>query len=768
MTNYLAGQQFSVGVGVSTVLADMDFETYSDAGFLFDGEKYVGATKNKRGLPLVGAAAYAEHYSTEVLSLAYDLKDGAGPRLWVPGLPYPQDLFDYIAAGGLIEAHNSGFEFFVWYYVCHCRMGWPFLAIEQLRCSMAKAKAYSLPGKLETAAKVVQAVELKDESGTATMRKLSVPRKPTKKNKSLRWTPQLNPAEFDTLYRYNIQDIRAEAALSERTPDLQPDELALWILDQQINARGVYIDPTALDCCIAIFEQAQEKYNQELRYITGGLISEASKLADTIRFLASYGIHTDGLDDEAVTTLLARKDLPPVVRRVVEIRSMLGSSSVKKLYAIKHRLNSDGRIRGLFAFCGADRTGRFAGRGPQPQNLPNSGPKTKHCSEIHGCGQYYSKDLDACPYCGLQEQFSESKGWSPESVESTFQLFQHKSLDYAERVWPDSVAAIAGSLRGLFTAAPGYDFLCSDYSAIEGVVAAMLAGEQWRIDVFRTHGKIYEMGASKITGVPFEEMMAHAGYTDTSFDGWWLPKQTGDHHPSRKTIGKISELASGFGGWVGAWLRFGAGDFMTEPEIKKAILAWREASPAIVEMWGGQHRKAPDRWEFTPELYGLEGAVVSALLSPGQCFEYRGIVYGHSVSDDVLYCRLLSGRYICYHKPRLTPITARNGMEEYQISYEGCGGEGGGWVTMTTYSGKLFENVVQATARDILTHAMLNLDKAGYPIVLHVHDEVVCEVPEGSGSIEELERIMAVMPPWAKDWPIKAAGGWRGKRYRKD
>ncbi len=181
MTNYLAGQQFSVGVGVSTVLADMDFETYSDAGFLFDGEKYVGATKNKRGLPLVGAAAYAEHYSTEVLSLAYDLKDGAGPRLWVPGLPYPQDLFDYIAAGGLIEAHNSGFEFFVWYYVCHCRMGWPFLAIEQLRCSMAKAKAYSLPGKLETAAKVVQAVELKDESGTATMRKLSVPRKPTKK-----------------------------------------------------------------------------------------------------------------------------------------------------------------------------------------------------------------------------------------------------------------------------------------------------------------------------------------------------------------------------------------------------------------------------------------------------------------------------------------------------------------------------------------------------------------------------------------------------------
>lgn len=756
MTNYLSGQQFQVGPSVATVLPDMDFETYSDAGFIFDGEKFVGATKNKRGLPLVGAAAYAEHPSTEVLSLAYDLKDGLGERLWLPGMPPPADLFAHIQSGGLVEAHNSGFEFFIWFYVCQLRMGWPALPLEQLRCSMAKAKAYSLPGKLETAAKIVGATELKDESGTATMRKLSVPRKPTKANKSLRWTPELNPDQFQTLYKYNVQDIKAEAALSIRTPDLQPQELELWLLDQRINARGVYIDPVGLQSCIAIFEQASDKYLNELQHITGGAVQTASEVQKIIGWLAAHSIYTHALDDDAVQTLLARNDLPSHCRRVVEIREVMASSSVKKLFAIKHRLNTDGRIRGLFAYCGADRTGRFAGRGPQPQNLPNSGPKVRQCDPVSGCGEYYHADLPGCPSCGLAEHFSEPKSWDPDAVERALKSFEPQSLPLAETLWKDPVAAVAGCLRGLFTAAPGHDLICSDYSAIEGVVAAMLSGEQWRIDVFRGHGKIYEMGASKITGVPFEDMMRHK-------------QETGEHHPTRKTIGKVSELASGFGGWIGAWKNFGADKFMDDDEIKKSILAWRDASPAIVEMWGGQHRKNPHRWEFTPELYGLEGAVVSALLAPGQCFGYRGITYGYSASDDVLYCKLLSGRYICYHKARLTPHTAKNGMSEYEITYEGTSDETNGkWSTMTTYSGKLFENVVQATARDILTNAMLNLEKSGYPIVLHVHDEIVSEVPIGTGSVEEFEKIMGIMPEWASDWPIRAAGGWRGKRYRKD
>ena len=186
----LAGQQAPVGPGVSTVLADMDFETYSAAGYTFNGEKYVGAAKNSRGLGLVGAVAYAEHPSTEVLSLAYDLKDGLGDRLWLPGMPPPADLLDHIKSGGLLEAHNSSFEYFIWKHVCEPRMGWGPLPLDQLRCSMAKAKAYSLPGKLETAAKAVNSPEQKDAGGANIMRKLSVPRNPTKGNPPLRWTPE--------------------------------------------------------------------------------------------------------------------------------------------------------------------------------------------------------------------------------------------------------------------------------------------------------------------------------------------------------------------------------------------------------------------------------------------------------------------------------------------------------------------------------------------------------------------------------------------------
>lgn len=757
MSNYLFGQQFRIGPTVSTVIADMDFETYSEAGYVYDTEKkqYVGAMPKKRGLELVGSAVYAEHSSTEVLSLAYDLKDGLGSKLWVPRMPPPSDLFEYIKQGGLIEAHNSFFEYLIWFFVCQQRMGWPELPLEQLRCSMSKAKAYSLPGKLEAAAKVVGATELKDSAGTTTMRKLSVPRKPTKKNGCLRWTPELNPKEFQILYNYNIQDIKAEAALSLKVPDLQPQELALWLLDQRINARGVYVDSESLNNCISIFQQIEKKYLLELRYITSNQVNTASELEKIRKWLALQGIQTPSLDEEGVELLLNNDNLPPHCRRVLEIRKSLAASSVKKLFALKYQRNSDSRIRGLFAFCGADRTGRFAGRGPQPQNLPNSGPKVRECDPINGCGNFYGSSLKVCPFCSTPEQFSNSKSWSLEVMDYALQSFKTSDLNLFEKQWGEGLDILTGSLRGLFTAAPGYELMGSDYSAIEGVVAAMLAGEQWRIDVFRDHGKIYEMSAVKITGITFEEIIEHK-------------MRTGEDHPLRKTIGKVAELASGFGGWIGAWKRFGADQFMDDQQIKESILAWRAASPAIVEMWGGQHRKNPHRWEFTPELFGLEGAAILALQHPGQCFDYRSIKYTFNTENQVLYCRLLSGRFIHYHNARLEPHIAKNGMPEYQIVYEGPGdNKSGAWVTMYTYGGKLFENVVQATARDILAHAMLNLDAVGYPIVLHIHDEIIAEVLEGQRSIEELETIMEVMPDWAYGWPIKAAGGWRGKRYRK-
>jgi DNA polymerase bacteriophage-type len=299
------------------------------------------------------------------------------------------------------------------------------------------------------------------------------------------------------------------------------------------------------------------------------------------------------------------------------------------------------------------------------------------------------------------------------------------------------------------------------------VVIAGLAGEQWRLDVFAGHGKIYEMSAAKILGITFEEMMAHAGYHDLTIPEWWKAKQTGQHHPGRQKPGKIAELALGFGGWITAWRQFGGvGD---DDKIKSDILAWRDASPNIVYLWGGQKRN----WQ--PCMFGLEGAAVSAVLQPGQEFpvmRMNGTPTGISyvMSGDVLYCRMPSGTFITYHRPRLEQST--ESWRGLSLSFEGwnTNPKSGplGWVRMNTYSGKLAENVTQKAARDIQMNAIRNCERDGaYPIVMHTYDELVAEVPKGRGSVEELEARMTDVPPWAKGWPIKAAGGWRDGRYQK-
>jgi DNA polymerase len=394
----------------------------------------------------------------------------------------------------------------------------------------------------------------------------------------------------------------------------------------------------------------------------------------------------------------------------------------------------NGRLTDLFAFCGADRTGRWAGRGPQPQNLPASGPKVICCT---GCGTVRWKGNPTCR-CGATA--ADPCDWGANAVEAALADIATGNLDWVTQQWGDPVAAVSGCLRGLFTAGPGCDLICSDFSAIEAVVLAELAGETWRHEVFRTHGKIYEMSASKISGVPFEDFIRHK-------------EETKHHHPLRKKVGKVAELASGYGGGLGAWKAFGADEFMTDDEIQTNVKAWREASPAIKAFW-----------------YGLQDAAFRAVQCPGNCYAYRGIAYG--VKDDVLYCQLPSGRTLTYHQPRLEPDTTSWGKPTMRLTYMGWNSNylagAIGWVRLDTWGGKLTENVVQAVARDILAYAMRGLDAAGYPIVLHVHDEIVAEVLRELGSVEEFEQIMGRMPPWAAGWPVRAAGGWWGLRYRKD
>ncbi len=725
-------EKFPAGCGVSTVMPDMDFETYSDAGYVWNEGKQKWDSAGvgvDRGLQLVGSVAYSEHPSTDVLRLAYDLKDGIGPRLWIPSMAPPQELFDHIARGGLIEAWNCSFEFYIWKNVCHARMGWPELPYYQLRDAMAKAQAHSLPAKLSNCAKALGTLE-KMEEGKRLINKFSKPRKPTKKDPRKRILPDDDTADAELLGQYCIGDIASESEISKTLPDLDTDELELWLLDQKINTTGCYIDAAALKACTEIVNATIAKHTRELNTITNGVIETVNQSKEIVGWLGAHGIITKSIDKEHVELLLAREDVQGVPRRVLEIRKLIGSSAVKKLFSINHRISKDGRLRGLFAFCGADRTGRFAGRGPQPQNLPNSGPKVGLCEK---CGHVHGLKCQSCPKCG-EDAFRKTIDWGIQGVDSALELAISGGLEALENEYDDIIECVSGCLRGLFVAPPENDFISSDYSAIEAVVLAMLSGEQWRIDVFRDHGKIYEMSASKITGISFDEMMRYK-------------KETGEHHPSRKKIGKVSELASGYQGGIGAWKNFGADKFMTDPEIKDAIKLWRKESPMIVKFWEG-----------------VQDAAINAVKHPGSCFAYRGVTYG--VKGDVLYCQLPSGRKLSYHAPQLHRELTPWHKEVDKLTYMGNHSVYG-WQRLDTYGGKLTENIVQAVARDILTHAMVKLDKAGYNLTLHIHDEVVAEVPKGWGSVEELERIMAQMPPWASDWPISAAGGWRGKRYRK-
>jgi len=782
-SQYPAGTRFRAGLSFSTVLPDLDFETYSEAGCYFDPVKrrWHGpprASKKSKGLPAIGAVNYATHPSTEVLTLAYNLKDGTGPHRWRPDLPPPLDLLAHVERQGLLEAWNSAFEWWIWNYVCTRRYGWPALAIEQTRCAMAKSRAFSFPGKLEIAGQVMN-LQVKKIEGKALLDKFSVPLNPTKTNGGrTRLLPHEAPTEFAELVRYNDTDIIAEAEAASRCPDLEGEELEFWIADQKINRRGVHVDAESLRACAHMVELVLEKYDAELCAMTGGAVQRASQLERLRAWVATRGLHIASgpgtMDEDALGEILKAPNLDPLARRALEIRQLAGSASVKKVFAMVNTLSPWQRLHDLFNYHGAH-TGRPTGEGPQPTNLPKAGPEVYRCL----CGRHSGVHLRNCAWCGFpMPPKPKAAAWGPRAVEDVLEVIKRRDLDLLERVFGNAFLCVSGCLRGLFTAAPGHDLVCSDFSSIESVVTAMLAGEQWRIDLFRTHGKNYEMAAAKISGVPFEEMMRLRGY-DVSQPEWWKQKADGPHHPLRQTLGKVSELASGFGGWISAWLKFGAGDFMSEDEIKKAILAWRRDSPAVVHFWGGQIRDLFTRDE-RPELFGLEGMAIKAVLEPGvpqPVMRLDGTHSGITFSCDgtTLYCTLPSGRNLHYHNVVLSP-NQRSWGGQYSMSFEryNTNPQQGpvGWVRVDTYSGKLCENVVQAVARDIQRYAMVNCERQGYSIVLHVYDEIVAEVPEDFGSVEGLERIMATLPPWAAHqglpWPIKAAGGWRGKRYRKD
>lgn len=786
----MRGTRLVAGIGHSTVLPDMDFETYSEAGFVWNEAErkwgaLEGAPQGKKGLNIVGVANYVRHPSFRILSLFYDLKDGHSARHWRPGMPAPQDLFAYLAAGGLIEAHNSSFERWVWDLYCVPRLGWQPVRFEQWRCSAAKSRASSYPGALDNAGNVLELQIQKDKEGDRLLKKFSIPRNPTKNDARLFIDPAEDAEDGPKLYRYNHIDIVSESELSSRLPDLADFDLTYWQCDQRINYRGVKVDRKGIEDCTVILRQALLRYNDELLRLTG--IDSAGKLEQLKGFLAAHGCVVQSLDEDSVEALLKRTDLPPLPRRVIEIRAAIGSASVKKVFNLRNRMTVYARVHDLFIFQGA-RTGRPTGEGPQPTNMPKAGPDLMLCGEYvdsqfvagSGCGHYFKPGHLSCPWCRrIVPPTRKASEWHPDCVEDGLYIIGSRSLDFVEYMFGDALGVIAGCIRGLFIAEEGHDLISSDYSQIEAVVLAVMAGEQWRIEVFQKGESIYEVSASRMYSVPHEEFKAHK-------------KRTGQHHPLRQK-GKIGELAFGYQGWIGAAKQFDMPG--TDDEIKRDILLWRKASPAVEWIWGGQrrgqanqilanagraplsynYRGEPDRWDETPFLFGVEGAAIQAISTPGVEFPVirldgsnTGVTFFRYA--DILYIRLPSGRLLQYHRPELVP-SMRGRSPSTSISYEGwnTNEKNGpkGWIRMESWGGRFVENIVQAISNDILRYASVNLEAASYPLVLHVYDEIVSEVPQGFGSQDEFEAIMGTMPPWAQGWPIRAVGGWRGRRYRK-
>lgn len=790
------GTRLVAGLGYSTVIPSFDFETYSEAGYEWDDDRQrwvqpAGASGTDRGLSLVGAAVYAQHPSTEALCLAYNLKDGRGPQHWHPGLPLPLDLFEYLAtfnpshplddhaAPGLIEAWNSPFEEWIWNEVCVRRYGFPALDRRQLRCAMAKARAWGLPGKLEASAEVLGVPIRKDADGQRLLDKFSKPRNPTKADPRRRIRPEEDPADAQRLYQYNLTDIDAEDEVAALVPDLEGEELEFWLADQAINKRGVHIDRAGVEACCAIVDETLARYNAELATLTGGTVQAASEVKKLRAWLEPYGVKlpslnkdavddilsedNDEVDPSAIVDALASTGLPPPARRALEIRQAVGSASVKKTYAMRLRCARDDRIHDSFSYHAA-RTGRPTGNGVQATNLAKGGPDVVRCGwsgrtqHAAGCGRYHGVHLTSCPWCGVMGPPERRLEWTADAVDDALEVIAWRNVTLLEHFFGDALLTVAGCLRGLFDAAPGRVLVSSDFTAIEAVVIAAMAGEEWRLQVFRDKLDIYLESISRSTGTPVAEMKAYKA-------------ATGMHHPLRQA-GKIQELALGFGGWIRALRSMAQKHGITlsgaDADVKRDIVAWRKASPAIEWLWGGQTRD----FGRSTTYYGMEGASVLAMLNPGvrqhvtrRDGSHTGLSY--LLHAGVLYLTLPSGRHIAYQSPKLTATGTWRG---YRLTFMGWNTNpkkgAPGWISMDLYGGLDAENGTQAVARDIQRRAIIELERAGYPVVLHVYDEDVCEVTPDR-DIDTLERIMSTMPAWAQGWPVSASGGWRNPRYGK-
>jgi DNA polymerase len=730
-------------------------------------------TRSAADLNKVGAHLYAKHPSTQVLCLAYKLPGMDAPVVWHrahPGIDESpaellRPLFDWIAAGGAVEAHNSFFERMIWKHVCVGRMAWPAVPDDQWLCSAAKGSAYSLPRKLEQLAIALDLRHQKDMAGHRTMLKVSKPRRPRKgevvPEGVVLWNE--DPEDLASTWSYCAGDVLAEEEASSVVPDLSPFELQVWRADQRANERGVKIDVRLATAALRMAESAKARMNAELRTITG--IEKATQRSALRRWL-SDAMLLDLPDTTAQTIehyLEAGRDvLMPECLRVLTIMRDVNRTSTRKFQRMLDMVDpDDDRVRELLVYCGAERTGRWSGKGIQVQNLakgdldPDNGDFPWDVSMDEACADVLTGDLDWCI-----------------------------------ALYGDVMNLLSSVSRGALVASDSCEFWVADYAAIEARVVLWLAGAVKALDVFRRGEDIYCDMASGIYGRAItkadkkERQFGKQAILGLGYGmGYITFLLTCRKYGIRFSVEDVLRIMGAkrmakYEAWVRNKLLLPGNTVdmaklarETRREVRRnqrRLLDARENLNAIVhelalmkytvDVYRARYPEVPAMWK------AQEAAAVEAVQTRArvECGRVAWFVEGRS-----LHCELPSGRRLSYVDAFLKSEKTSWGEPRLTLRYYGMGQVNKKWSRQATYGGKQVENITQASARDVMAYAFVAADEGFvYTPVMTVHDELVAEAPVGVGVLEEYEALMARMPPAFDGCPIVAEAKVMA-RYRK-
>lgn len=642
----------------------IDIETYSSNDLVKSGVfKYVDA-------PDFEILLFAYAFDDEDVKIV-DLKNGEE-------LPY-EVRNALMSKDYLKTAYNAQFEI-----TCIQKYFGIKLDLTQWSCTAVMAAELGLPQTLAHVAKVLNLEEQKDTRGKRLIDYFCKPCKPTKINGSrTRNLPEHKPEDWQIFKDYCVRDVEVERAIRQKIAKypIKDSEQYLWELDQKINSRGVKIDINFVNNALCFNDMSTEEYMNRAIELTG--LENPNSVTQLKGWLSEQlGIEVKTLTKADVSDIL-ETTTDKNVKEVLKIRQALGKTSTAKYEAMSASVCSDERLRGLLQFYGANRTGRWAGRIVQPQNLPHD---------------------------------------HPDDIEGARALVAENDYDWFSTLY-DVPQTLSQLIRTAFVPSEGRRFIVSDFSAIEARVVAYLADEKWRLDVFKNNGDIYCASASQMFHVPVEKHGING------------------HLRSR---GKVAELALGYGGSVGALVSMGALKMgIPEEELQGIVTAWRNSSPNIVKFW-----------------YEVDKAAKEAIKGKPSVIRHNISFYRES---GILFIKLPSGRSLAYAKPSL----GINKFGSESICYMGMNQTTKTWEKLETFGGKLVENIVQAVARDCLAEAMIRLENKGYEINFSVHDEVILDVPKGTGSVEEVNTIMGQPIIWAPGLDLKA-DGYECNFYMKD